>query len=264
MSGIRSSVIIPSAKAGMIHSHARGTFAYHLPLPELLGMSQQEYGRTCVLDLASPLYAPDANYIEDRSLKRNHGTITGGVWQQLPSGLWYPNLAGGTINCGSDSSLNLATAMTLVAWIKLDVVNSYNTFFSKKTNGGGWFDQPYWLVRRSTEIRYRLLENAVPTILIDRTITVATAVVGRWEFIAATWDSAVGSNDTNIYYNGSLVDSASSSGVIFTDTSPMILGNNVTALGSYNGAIIPEMFNVALTAAQILQLFRQTRGFLGV
>lgn len=77
-----------------------------------------ELAKSCVLDLAPPLYNPgSASKIYDRSGKRNHGTINGATWVRLSSGLWVNNLDGDDfIDPGNDTSILGATTGTFIIW----------------------------------------------------------------------------------------------------------------------------------------------------
>ena len=81
----RSIVAPKTDKIAVSHSHALGVANYDL---EELYSPDTAFWKSKVLDLGSPKYNPNKTYWFDRSRYRNHGTISGATWAQLPSGIW--------------------------------------------------------------------------------------------------------------------------------------------------------------------------------
>src|SRR3990167_5721859 len=93
----QSSIITPKAAEGFVsHQTNLGVSTYDL---DELYSPDTEHWKSKVLDLGSPKYPPrvataPTRYWFDRSRYQNHGTITGAVWKQLPSGVWVLSLDG--------------------------------------------------------------------------------------------------------------------------------------------------------------------------
>ena len=81
------SVLDTALKPGTIAvSSPDGNYQHEL---DSLGGYDSNLAKSCVLDLASPLYDPtNRSKIYDRSGKNNHCTIYGAIWTRLPGGLW--------------------------------------------------------------------------------------------------------------------------------------------------------------------------------
>ena len=77
-------------------------------------------GLGCVLCL--PGLPGSSGKIHDRSPYGNTGTITGAVWERLPSGLWVLHFDGtdDNVSIAHHASLNLSAEMTHMAWIYPD------------------------------------------------------------------------------------------------------------------------------------------------
>jgi len=123
---IRSNILTPKAVKGWVsHNSVLGTNAYDL---DNMYSPDTAMRKACVLDLAPPKYNPHKKYWFDKSLKNNHGTITGGVFGSTgwtldgDDSLLIPNHA----------SLSVDSDFTFLVWIK--TTNTVGGFIASFTN----------------------------------------------------------------------------------------------------------------------------------
>jgi hypothetical protein len=71
----------------------------------------------CILFM--PGLPGSGNRIYDRSPYGNIGTVTGAVWKQMPSGLWYLDFDGldDFVECATNASHDITSDITLKAWV---------------------------------------------------------------------------------------------------------------------------------------------------
>ncbi len=216
-----SSIVVPkTAKISVSRQHALGVANYDI---EELYSPDTDYWQSKVLDLGSPKYSPNKTYWFDRSRYRNHGTITGATWVQLPSGVWVLSFDGNDyISLGNN--LNFATSFTLEGWIKNSqtaaaaqpiiskgTTNKYQYILGLDTNGYGLIgvykttgvDHVYKL--GSTNLRDNLWHHIVGvyTLNTSATLIVDGVLIGT----STTVSGAMGSGDATCMV-GSRADAA--------------------------------------------------------
>jgi len=140
-----------------------------------------------VLDLGSPKFTPNKTYWFDRSRYCNHGTITGGVWKQLPSGVWAMTFDGDDlISCGTHSSLlSFSNGVTVIGWIKLDALGNHRGVVSNGPNAASWANHSYTLKINNTNVVESVLNDSTGA----ATCTGLTALTaGRYYCVGMTYN----------------------------------------------------------------------------
>jgi len=98
--------------------------------------------KSCVLDLAPPLYTPSSRtIIYDRSLYGNHGTIVGATWKRLPSGLPYLDFNGinDYVSCPTTTDAS-GNAFTIKTWINFNAIGRWHYVCDKSRSGTRDYD----------------------------------------------------------------------------------------------------------------------------
>lgn len=255
----RSPIIVPKVADGWV-SHQIGLGVESYDLNELYS-PDTELWKSKVLDLASPKYEPNKTYIFDRSRYRSHGTITGAIWRQLPSGLWYLDFDGSddVVDCGSGASLDILNAISISLWV-------YPEGYGESNLGHAF---------HTTLDQWRMLYNgASPQIAFDlakagvggqRVSSNAGSVpLNTWTKLDGTWNGTI----QLIYVNGAVqTDTETWSGTLQTiGTGKLVLGDQTGGARAWNGgiALFRVYAEVAQTATQIAQGFQQERHLFGV
>ncbi len=179
----------------------------------------------------------------DASGNGNAGTITGATW--TTSGRFGAALVfNGTnswVTVNDSTSLNLATAFTLEAWVNPPSQSSWQVAVIKEAPGG---------------MSYAVYANTSgndPAAALHTTVDVnlygpSALPLNTWSHIAATYDGS----SVKLYVNGSLVNSQSWSGQMPVSSSPLRIGGD-SVWGEYFKGTIDEVrvYNRALSAAEI-------------
>jgi len=151
------------------------------------------------------------------------------------------------VDCGNNSSVQQATAITMAAWVNPTSTTGLGNVMSKNTNSGYRFrldnGQLWWYVSGNA-----VMGGSVPN--------------GTWAYCTVTGSSS----GLTAYVNGVSVASNSSA---FTPTSPTVgnlyVGCYAPGTEMFNGKISgTTMYNRALSASEVLQNFNALRGRYGV
>ena len=250
-----SSIIAPkTANIAVSHSHALGTYDYDMD--ELYSPDTNQW-RSKVLHIGSPKYSPNKTYAFDRSRYNKHGTITGALWKQLPSGVWvlYFDNVDDKIVVPHNAVFNLVTG-TLEAWVKTSKTSGNNEIIVKDTTGTGW-DNPFLLRHEGGTILGRIGKN--PTTL-DIYSTTNISTLGIFYHATFTWDGSY----SRMYINGVL--EATSALYAFI---PVVNNTDIQIskgpYGQFNGYIgEAKIYNRALSASEIMQNYLARKGKYGL
>ena len=177
----------------------------------------------------------------DSSGSKNDGKFVGSpkwVDGKIAKALEFDG-AGSYVNIPNSESLNSGT-FTIVLWFKPNVLRIQG--LADKTPAPQW---RIFMNSPAGNIEFDALPGEIAN------VTTPAAAVGRWDHIAATYDSA--SKTAKIYFNGTLGQQAAN--VNMNNTSPVNINLSSPESTRLNG-VIDEVgfFNVALEAGDIQTL----------
>jgi hypothetical protein len=190
----------------------------------------------------------------DISRNNNTGTLSGGPTFSSANGGSF--VFDGTNDCVSGASFvpNI-TNKTLAAWVKLSSVSQQGGgVINLETDGGGFFDA---IVYNETNSGWGFgSDNFTRTSWSG----VKETSTSDWVYMAATYAN----NNYNLYRNSILILNTTSFSVLnFNTSSKSLIGARHTGGSSnYLSASIAfaQLYNRALTSAEVLQNFNATRG----
>jgi hypothetical protein len=173
----------------------------------------------------------------------NHGTISGArrvTTTQFGNVLEF-NGSNNWVTVNGSASLDLATGMTLEAWVYLTTtMRGWVTALLKEQTGG---------------LAYALYANYPSQVVTiggsEKELTVGPGLPSNtWTHLAATYDGAT----QKLYVNGSLVGNRSQTGAITLSNGALRIGGN-SVWGEYFTGYIDEVrvYNRALTQAEIAE-----------
>ena len=193
----------------------------------------------------------------------NHGTISGAVWTQQPSGLWalsYDALDD-YVQIAHHSSLLLTTGGTLLAWIKPTSAGEVNEgrIIDKSDDSNG-LNGFCWRVRASVTIgRCSFVINAS---FVNASVDSVSWNV--WQLVGVTFTAA---GAVAHYVNGVAKGTGSTSAAnLITSTVVLRLGQKaIGTSATFDGPMcLHRIFNTQLTAAQHATIFNNERYLFGV
>jgi hypothetical protein len=209
---------------------------------------------SCVL---KGYHSPSSGY-QDLSGYGNHGTITGATWERLQSGLWVNSFDGtdDIIDCGHAGSLDITTELTIMGWGKINGLTANAKMLAK-------IDK-FYLVYNTAGLQFVILVDGA-----ERSISIADAIESqKWYFVVGTYSSTT--KIMYLYRNGIEIGnadlSALSSFTIASDhTYPYYVGGFNTVFHYFKGWIgLARVYNVALSATQIADIFEAEKGLFGI
>ena len=180
----------------------------------------------------------------DQSGRGNTGTVTSPVWTGAGkfNGALSLNGTSSWVTVADSSSLDLTTGMTVEAWVRPTVVNSWRTVVMKEQTG----NLTYGLYANTSANRPAIeayINGSLRTL--NGTSQLPTAT---WSHLAATYDGAT----LRLFVNGAAAGTLAAAGSILTSNSPLRIGGN-GVWGEYFSGPIDEVrvYNRALTATEI-------------
>lgn len=182
------------------------------------------------------------------------GTITGATWVPGKFGSCLSFNGSGYVNYGAATSLELTT-MTLSAWIKTNFTGNYQVIINKQVSST---NRNYWFAIHSTTNVLLFYFYVGET---NKTINGSTVVAdGNWHHVVAVYDGSL----RYLYVDGkSDATPTSPGGNPNVGTSNVYIGAEAGITRFFNGLLDNVMiFNRALSAAEIAQLYREPFGFI--
>ena len=129
----------------------------------------------------------------DYSGKGNHGTITGA--SHTSKGRYGPGLLfdgeDDYVNCGNDNSLDITSAITIEAWVKINIAGIQSIVIKRDTSAGG-------LIFRIDTYNYLQFLFHNGSNWITSTDNVATFPINDWVHATVTYDKS----NVIFYVNG--------------------------------------------------------------
>lgn len=187
--------------------------------------------------------------VED-SAAQNNGNVVGSIgWSPFAGrldGAASFDGESGYVDCGQDPVFDLTDAITVAAWVKLDIIDKdWQAIVSK--GDSAW--------RISTNESARSLHFSITGGPVYQQVNGLTELQpGQWHHVAATYDG----KHLKIYMDGVQdADPVSYSGGIATNSHPVYIGENAERPDRiWNGMLDDiRIYDYALTAAEIAQLY---------
>jgi chitodextrinase len=183
------------------------------------------------------------NTVNDSSGFANTGTISGAT--RLPgkfgSGLFFDGKTS-VVTVPDSNSLDLTTGMTLEAWVKPDVLDTWESLLFKETTNNDVYS-----LYASTDAGAP--QAQIFTAGASQPVTGPSALpLNAWSYVTATYD---GSN-IRLYVNGTQVASVPQTGPISTSNGVLHMGTNSVFHEYYTGEMDEvRIYNRALSATEI-------------
>ena len=185
----------------------------------------------------------------DSSGRDNHGTRVNAVWiSDSPTGDGYAldfEAESDEVAVVDSASLTFTDAITLEAWIRLDVDSGCNSIIYKYESDWTSYWRGFHFERCTDSVRIRLAkedESYPPNFL-----TIATLMVGDWTHVVVTYDKNIGKIKT--YINGEFSSEQDKSDIMTPSSATLRIGG-----WSYNGSLDEvRLYTNALAAHEIQQ-----------
>lgn len=183
------------------------------------------------------------NAAKDYSPYGNNGTVIGAVWDASGGydnkGSYMFDSVDDKIDYGSDSSLDITSAVTVAAWFNLDnasqgnIINKYGAYILS-TNMQGWIQFTVWL--SSSNATYTVMNNTA-------------SFISGWHFLTGTYDGSalklyldgvLQKTETNSTYPGLSGSIGTSSNSIFSGGSEGTCPDNMAYINKLGGYCIDK------------------------
>lgn len=149
------------------------------------------------------------------------------------------------VDCGTDTSLDITDAITLEAWIKLDVLGTESTILSKITSDISGYSL---VVSGSTNKIILRINELTPEHLQSDTVLVAE----KWYHVVGTWDGS----DFRIYLNGGTDGNTTTTGTHVASATLFSIGSYRGTGNWFNGKIDDvRIWNRALSLEEITDCY---------
>jgi hypothetical protein len=182
----------------------------------------------------------------DSSGANNPGTINGPAWSatgKFGSALSFDGV-NDIVTVPDANSLDLTNGMTLEAWVRPTVVNSWRTIMLKERTGG-----LVYAMYGNTDTNRPSAHSFIGASEFDTRGTAALAA-NTWTHLAATYDGL----NLRLYVNGAQVSSRALTGSMAASTGALRIGGNSIWQEWFSGLIDEvRVYNRALTAAEVTQ-----------
>ena len=199
-----------------------------------------------------------SNKIHDRSPYGIIGTITGATWVRLPSGLWCLSFDGNddSVNCGTGSSFDITTAITVEIWLKWDEATSSNH------DGIIFKEDSYYMFIQSGYNwgKFRVIDAFDSSL---KNSGAYTLVQNTWTHIVGVYDGV----SVEVYQDGVKQGSGDAfTGTIKVDTNPVFIGKSPAGADRFfmGDVALPRVYNRALSALEIANQFNREKHLFGV
>jgi hypothetical protein len=208
-----------------------------------------------VLDL--PLYEAQlgsGGQVLDLSRYHNNGVVTGATWGSQGR-TFVPN---NYITIPDASSLDIVSALTISAWVKVTDISSARSVVSKDNTGNG-ANMAYGLDINGISGTAR---GVIGDTAVEKNISGGTNIVNAWHQVMFTHDS----NFLNLYVDG-VIDAVPVARVITPTTNNLSLWIGAWgATWQFFVGLIGEvvLWPRALTAGEVAARFQERRGLYGI
>jgi len=174
---------------------------------------------------------------------------TNGAKFMIPQALTFDG-SDDFITCGTDSSLDITSAITCSAWVKVEDGNADTMFIICKNDDGS--DKAYNLVTTETQVQFSIYDGGVE----KRAISTTAVNDGKWHHITGTYDGSTVKVYVDAVVGGTTI---SHSGDIDSKASePVFLGQRGNGNRRLKGDLADvRIYNAALSATEVATLASQ-------
>jgi hypothetical protein len=189
----------------------------------------------------------------DASGHANHGTIAGAIRVPAQTGFGSALSFDGSndmVTVADSASLDLATGLTVEAWVKPAAITGWETVVLKE-RGTGNMAYALYAADGTTALGGADGPAGYANIgSVHRSVRQAAGLpLGAWTHVAVTYDGAT----QRLYVNGSAVASRPQTGSILVSANPLRIGGNNAWAGEFFAGLIDDVriYNRALSGAEI-------------
>jgi hypothetical protein len=229
------------------------------------GANIVENGLVLCLDAANiKSYSGSGTVWKDLSGNGNDGTLVNGVgYSSDNNGAMVFDGSNDYVNITNQIQFERTDSFTISAWIRSNNSNNNQIVNNENSSYRGY----QFAINSSGNLIF-FLRNTVSTNFIG-TITIEEILPNKWHFLLVTYDGSSNANGVNLYANGLLMPK----NIVGNNLTQTTISDNTTWIGKrsavsngpFNGYIPNvQIYNRALTEAEIQQNFEATRGRYGI
>jgi hypothetical protein len=152
--------------------------------------------------------------------------------------------AGGYVDVGTAASLNPATAISVMAWIKPRSLGVPVATVVERLYGSSYI---LYLNGPNSDLIFNITG-------VDNESDPGILTTDVWQHIAVTYDSVA--EEVRFYVNGELTGTTYSTGPIGQDSNTVLIGNDSTFSSPFDGFIDVRIYERAVSQADIRQIIR--------
>ena len=196
----------------------------------------------------------------DKSGEGNNGTASGATFStssKLGSHAGSFDGSNDKVNCGSHSSLNLQTTLTISAWINLDTVTPAHGFHSSIIGNNG--NSNWWFyVGNNAKLGFLAFDGGG----FDAVGSNSDISAGQWVHVVATYNNSA-TNEVKLYIDGNLDKQGSLNPPITALSDYMVVGDRGDT-HRLDGRIDElALWNVVLTDEEISEIYQRQKAKYG-
>jgi len=194
----------------------------------------------------------------DLSKGGNNGTLTNGpTFSSTNGGAIVFNGSNNYINCGTNLSFT-TTGFSICAWVYPTSATSYRTVFNKG-DGTSAAGSQYELMASfagSNKFQFDVFIGGTRT----DTVSPSTYTLNRWHYVCGTRSGSL----NTLYENGASTKTVTIAGTLNTTANTTKIGIAGATLPFAGNIAVAQIYNRALTAAEVLQNYASAKSRFGL
>ena len=194
----------------------------------------------------------------DLSKGGNNGTLTNGpTFSSTNGGAIVFNGSNNYINCGTNLSFT-TTGFSICAWVYPTSATSYRTVFNKG-DGTSAAGSQYELMASfagSNKFQFDVFIGGART----DTVSPSTYTLNRWHYVCGTRSGSL----NTLYENGASTKTVTIAGTLNTTANTTKIGIAGATLPFAGNIAVAQIYNRALTAAEVLQNYASAKSRFGL